>query len=146
MSAQPGYLSIRFRLVTAGLLFAGLLTMGTVGFTLIEGWGPLYAAYVTIITAITVAFVDPRPLSDGGRVFNIFLAIFSVIAFLYVLSIVLQLVLEGELAQMLGVRRMKGRIEAPADHNILCGYGRVGTEIAREFADRGVPFVILHSN
>ena len=146
MSAQPGYLSIRFRLVTAGLLFAGLLTMGTVGFTLIEGWGPLYAAYVTIITATTVAFVDPRPLSDGGRVFNIFLAIFSVIAFLYVLSIVLQLVLEGELAQMLGVRRMKGRIEALADHNILCGYGRVGSEIAREFAARGVPFVIVESN
>ena len=41
---------------------------------------------------------------------------------------------------------MKSKIEALRDHYILCGFGRVGTEIAREFADRGVPFVIVESN
>lgn len=146
MQSQPGYMSLRLRLVLAGALFAGLISVGTLGFTLIEGWSPLYAAYVTVITATTVAFVDPRPLSDGGRVFNIFLAVVSVIAFLYVLSLVLQVVFEGELAQLLGVRRMKGKIERLRDHYILCGFGRVGEEIAREFTARGVPFVVVESN
>src|SRR3990170_5949272 len=126
-------MSIRLRLLTAGILFAGLLLMGILGFSLIEGWNPLYAAYVTVITATTVAFVDPRPLSAGGQLFNVFLAIFSVGAFLYVLSIVLQLVVEGELGQLLGARRLRSRVARLRDHYILSGFGRVGEEIAREF-------------
>jgi len=54
--------------------------------------------------------------------------------------------IEGELAAILGVRRMKGRIESLKDHYILCGYGRVGSEIAHEFRQRGMPFVIVESN
>ncbi len=41
---------------------------------------------------------------------------------------------------------MKSKIEALRDHYILCGFGRVGTEIVREFTARGVPFVIVESN
>jgi voltage-gated potassium channel len=41
---------------------------------------------------------------------------------------------------------MKSKIEALKDHYILCGFGRVGTEIAREFSARSVPFVIVESN
>ena len=57
-----------------------------------------------------------------------------------------QFLMEGELALLLGVRRMKGRIEALRDHYILCGFGRVGREIAREFSARSVPFVVVESN
>jgi len=55
-------------------------------------------------------------------------------------------VVEGELALVLGVRRMKGKIEALRDHYILCGFGRVGAEIVRDLIARGVPFVIVDSN
>jgi len=41
---------------------------------------------------------------------------------------------------------MKGKIESVRDHYILCGFGRVGEEIARDFTARGVPFVIVDSN
>ena len=41
---------------------------------------------------------------------------------------------------------MKSKIEAIKDHYILCGFGRVGEEIARELSTRGVPFVIVESN
>jgi voltage-gated potassium channel len=57
-----------------------------------------------------------------------------------------QAVVEGELAQALGVRRMQQRIEALRDHYILCGFGRVGEEIAREYDERNVPFVIIENN
>jgi voltage-gated potassium channel len=40
---------------------------------------------------------------------------------------------------------MKARIAALKDHFLLCGYGRVGEEIARTFADEGVPFVVVDS-
>ena len=57
-----------------------------------------------------------------------------------------QFVLEGELGMLLGVRRMKGQIEGLSDHYILCGFGRVGEEIAREFGSRGLPFVVVENN
>jgi len=41
---------------------------------------------------------------------------------------------------------MRGKIEALRDHYILCGFGRVGDEIARDLAARRVPFVIVDSN
>lgn len=33
-----------------------------------------------------------------------------------------------------------------ADHYIICGYGRVGRQVGREFHEAGVPFVVLDFN
>ena len=41
---------------------------------------------------------------------------------------------------------MKGRIEQLSGHHILCGYGRVGEEIARELVERDVAFVVVEHN
>jgi len=133
-------------LVTAAAILVLLPLAGTAGYIAIEGWGFLDALYMAVTTLTTVGFREVHPLSDGGRIFTIALAIAGVGAIFYALLSLFQFVLEGELAQMLGVRRMKGRIEALRDHYILCGYGRVGTEIAREFSERGVSFVVVESN
>jgi voltage-gated potassium channel len=41
---------------------------------------------------------------------------------------------------------MKAKIDALRNHYILCGFGRVGEEIGREFKERGIPFVVIESN
>ncbi len=112
----------------------------------IEGWSFLDALYMTVTTVTTVGFREVQPLSTGGRVFTIFMILFGVGVAFYLLTTVVQTVVEGELAAALGVRRMKARIEALRDHYILCGFGRVGEEIAREYVERGVPFVIVDNN
>ncbi len=122
-----------------------LPSAGTAGYMAIEGWSFLDALYMTAITMTTIGFEEVRPLSDSGRVFTILLAISGVGAVFYGGFSLFQFLLEGQLAQLLGVQRMKGRIEALDDHYILCGFGRVGTEIAREFAARDVPFVVVES-
>jgi voltage-gated potassium channel len=134
------------RLLAAALLLTGLLVLGIVGYMLIEGWSFLDALYMTVTTVTTVGFRELKPLSDGGRVFTIFLILLGVGVAFYILTSLVALVVEGDLGLMLGVRRMKGKIEALADHFILCGFGRVGEEIARDFTARGVPFVIMDSN
>ncbi len=134
------------RLAAGVVAFFALLAFGVVGFMAIEGWSFLDALYMTVTTVTTVGFREVQPLTTGGRVFTIFVILFGVGVALYLLTTIVQAVVEGELAQALGVRRMQARIEALRDHYILCGFGRVGEEIARELVERGVPLVIVESN
>ncbi len=120
--------------------------LGTAGYLIIEGWGFLDAIYMTVTVLTTIGFREVRPLDDAGRIFTIVLAIAGVGGIFYALISVFQFVLEGELGQLLGVQRMKGRIERLKDHYILCGFGRVGEEIAHEFVTRDLPFVVVESN
>jgi len=136
----------RARVITSLGLLASLLVVGVAGYMLIEGWDLLDALYMTVITATTVGFREVRPLSPAGMVFTMFVILFGVGVILYTLTSAVAFVVGGELAARLGVRRMKGRIDRLNEHYILCGFGRVGEEIAREFAHRKVAFVIVESN
>ena len=134
------------RLARAAVLLALLLALGTGGYMAIEGWSFLDALYMTVTTITTVGYREVQPLSSGGRVFTIALIVFGVGVLFYTLTSLVQFFIEGELLDILGGRRMKSRIDSLHDHYILCGFGRVGTEIAREFAARRVVFAIVESN
>ena len=121
------------RLITGGLLLFALLVFGVAGYMIIEGWSFLDALFMTVTTITTVGFREVHPLGAGGRIFTIFVILFGVGVAFYLLTTVVQSAVEGELAQALGIRRMQQKIEALRDHYILCGFGRVGEEIAREY-------------
>ena len=132
--------------VRAAIVLVVVTIAGTVGYMLLEGWTFLDALYMTVIVLTTIGFREVRELDDSGRIFTIFLAISGVGAIFYALLSVFQFLLEGELGHILGSQRMKRQIEHLKDHYILAGFGRVGEEIAREFADREIAFVIVETN
>jgi voltage-gated potassium channel len=101
---------------------------------------------MTIITLTTIGFREVQPLDTGGKIFTMVLAVSGVGAIFYAFLSLFQFLLEGELGSFLGVRRMKGQIGGLKDHYILCGFGRVGEEISREFIERGIPFVVTEVN
>jgi voltage-gated potassium channel len=132
--------------VRAVILLVAITIIGTTGYILIEDYPFLDALYMTVIVLTTIGFGEIRPLDDEGRIFTIFLAIFGVGAIFYTLLAVFQFIIEGELGNILGVQRMRSQIQSLSDHFILCGYGRVGEEIAHEFVERKVPFVVIDNN
>lgn len=132
--------------VRAVILLVAITIVGTTGYILIEDYPFLDAVYMTVIVLTTIGFGEIRPLDDEGRIFTIFLAIFGVGAIFYTLLAVFQFIIEGELGNILGVQRMRSQIQSLSDHFILCGYGRVGEEIAHEFASHHVPFVVIDNN
>lgn len=139
-------MDIRRRLLTAGLLFLALLLTGLFGYRLIEGWSWLDSLYMTVITLSTVGYGEVHPLSSAGRIFTAGLIVVGVGAAFYALSTAVTVAVEGELAILLGGRRMRSRIGNLKRHYIICGYGRVGQEIARVFKARLVPFVIVDTS
>jgi voltage-gated potassium channel len=146
MNRTPTLLTLRARLLTGLVVFAGLLAAGTAGYMAIEGWSLGDALFMTVTTVTTVGYREVRPLDTEGRVFTIVLVLFGVGTAFYLLTTFVALVIEGDLGAALGMTRMKGRIEQLRDHYILCGYGRVGEEIARELAERKIPFVVIENN
>ncbi len=120
-----------------------IVAVGVIGYTVIEGWPFLDSLYMTIITITTVGYTEVHPLTTGGRIFSIFLIVGGVGGALYALTGIIGYIVEGNIGTTWGRRRMKTKIAQLKGHFILCGFGRVGEEIARTFKAEGVPFVII---
>lgn len=146
MIARPTLPALRTRLVTGLAIFAFVVAFGTGGYMILEGWSFLDALFMTVTTITTVGYREVHPLDTSGRIFTICLVLTGVGTAFYLLTTFVALVIEGDLGAALGVTRMKGRIDQLKDHHILCGYGRVGEEIARELAVRAMPFVVVENN
>ena len=131
------------RLLWGVCIFATIIVAGIIGYMVIEGWSFIDAIYMTIITITTVGYAEVHPLTAGGQIFSIFLIVGGVSGALYVLSAVAGYIIEGQLGTTLGRRRMQTNIAKLKEHFILCGYGRVGREIARIFTEEGMPFVVI---
>ncbi len=125
------------------VLIIGVISFGTIGYTMLEGWNFFDSFYMTIITLTTVGFMEVHPLSNIGRLFTTFLILSGVGAMLYSLSVGARVVLEGEIRDILGRRKLSKKIEKLENHYIICGYGRMGRIICREMIQHNAPFVIV---
>ena len=128
------------------VLVVGVILCGTVGYSLIEGWSILDSLYMTIITLSTVGFKEVQPLSVGGRIFTIIVVVFGVGGAAYTVSVIGRWLIEGELRQIFGRRKMEKQLKDLKDPYIVCGYGRVGEQVCKEFCARKVPLVVIEKN
>src|SRR5271170_8217109 len=123
---------LRRRLALVAIAMTATLAIGTLGFVLIDHYPVFDAFYMTVTTVTTVGYGELHPLSQAGRIFNCFLILFGVVTLLLAIGAMTQTVIELELNQFFGKRRVKNMIEKLHDHIILCGYGRVGRGAAGE--------------
>ena len=132
------------------LFFAAALllvvTIGTTGFHYIEGWPWFDGFYMVITTLTTIGYQETHPLSHAGRVFNVFIILSGVSLVFLVIGSLTQALLEFELQNFFGKRRMERDIGRLSGHYIICGAGRVGRSVAQELARRPAPFVIIENN
>lgn len=125
---------------------AAVLVVGTSGFVVIERMAPLDALYMTVITLSTVGFGEVTVLHPAGRVFVIFLILFGVALAGFTASVIGQMMLEGQFKEIFGRRKMEGKIGKMSSHFIIAGYGRVGRQVAQEFARRDIQFVVIEKD
>ena len=134
-------LARRFLIIAVAI--ATTLTIGTVGFTVIAGYPPFDAFYMTLTTMTTVGYGEIHPLTRTARMFNSFLIIFGVTTIFIAIGAMTQIIIELEFGDALAKRRNKRMIDHLRDHFIICGFGRVGRGAASELQRAGVPFVVV---
>jgi voltage-gated potassium channel len=133
------------RVVWGAVALISIAAIGVVGYMAVEGWSFLDSLYMTVITITTVGFTEVHPLSGGGRIFSVFLIIGGVGGALYAITGIVQYIVEGNIGATWERRRMRNRIARLKGHYILCGFGRVGEEVARTFKEEGVSFLIVEN-
>jgi voltage-gated potassium channel len=101
---------------------------------------------MTIITLTTVGFREIHDLSFNGKVFTIVLIIGGVGTVLYALSTGAKFVLEGELQEIFGRKRLEKKLKDLEGHYIVCGYGRMGKIIAKELKHENLKFVVIEKD
>jgi len=131
----------RFLLAIVGVLL--VIAAGMLGYIVIEGFAPLDALYMSVITISTVGYGEVHRLDTAGRIFTMILIVTGVGTFLYLLTSVGELIIEGQLREHLGASAMQRRIHHLADHVIICGFGRFGRVVAEELIANSVPVVII---
>ena len=140
---QSAFGEMRRRFIVAVALVFLVASFGTAGYMLIEDWNFTDSLYMTVITLASVGFKEVHDLSFIGRIFTIILIIGGVGTVAYALSTGAKIILEGELQEVYGRRRLEKRIKELKDHYIVCGYGRMGKIICRELKEKNIKFVIV---
>jgi voltage-gated potassium channel len=137
---------LRRRLILSLALIVFIVSFGTIGYMVVEGWNFQDSLYMTVTTLTTVGYREVRELTSVGRWFTIILIIGGVGTMLYALSTGAKLLLEGEIQEVLGRRRLEKKMKELRDHYIICGYGRMGKIIVKELKSERVKFVVIEKN
>ncbi len=123
------------------LLFS--VALGQLGYIFLEGYTPLEALYMTIITLSTVGFSEVRPLTDTGRIFTIFYILVNLGIFAYAISIFTTYVVEGEFKAFFRQYMTSKRVQKMKNHIIVCGYGRNGARTCTELMKSNREFILI---
>ena len=119
------------------LIFAA----GTVGYMLTSGGSAWDSFYMTVLALTTVE--SPGHLTRSGQAFTVVLLLGGVGAALYTFTLLATVVVEGGLPKRLQRRRHARMLDTIKDHFIICGYGRIGSIVARQFNRQKVPYVVI---
>ncbi|MGC8915958.1 MAG: potassium channel family protein [Thermoanaerobaculum sp.] len=125
---------------------AAVLVAGTVGYHLIEG-APLWDAfYMTVITITTVGYREVFPLSVAGQVFTVLLLVAGLGLIFVVATEIGRSMLEGEIRKLLGRARRSRKLFRMREHEVICGYGRMGRAVVEALRQAGRPMVVVERN
>lgn len=133
------------RMAGLGAAIAALLLAGTIGFVLTEGVNGWYAFRWTLDTVATVGSI-PAADETGGQIVSVSLIVLGVGTLFYALVTVTEFFVAGHLGELLAARRTQKMIDSFSDHHIICGFGRVGRQVARDMRAARARYVVVDSN
>jgi voltage-gated potassium channel len=133
---------------------AGLMVLvhviGTLGYRAIGGpsvtWIDCF--YMTFITIASIGYGEIVDMSQHpmGRLFTVSIAIVGIGTMSYLFSTLVALLLESDLNDALRKKRMEKQIAKLSGHYIVCGIGRVGSNVAKELLKTKRPMVVIEAD
>jgi voltage-gated potassium channel len=133
------------RIALLSAIVAALLLLATAGLAASEHVGVWYAFRWSLDTAATVGGF-PQPHTTFGQVVQVGLVLVGVGTLFYALATVTEFFGAGHLGDLLAARRRQRMLDSLTDHYIICGFGRVGRQVARDLFAARARYVVVDAN
>jgi voltage-gated potassium channel len=134
-----------YRLARLAVVIVLLLIAGTIGYLVSTDRGVWESFVLSLDTIATVGSI-PHPTTTGAEIVTVGLIITGVGTLFYALVTVTEFFVSGHLGQLLAQRRSQKLIDALSYHYIICGWGRVGRQVARDLRAAGARYVVIDEN
>jgi voltage-gated potassium channel len=126
-------------------MVAVLVAIATVVLSRTEGVSAWYAFRWAIDTAATVGGF-PQPKDALAQVVHVALVLGGIGTLFYALATVTEFFGGGHLGEVLAARRRQKMLDSLSDHHIICGFGRVGRQVARDLYAARARYVVVDTN
>ena len=127
-------------------LLIGILTCGTLGYYFFEAMTLFESFYMTLITISTVGFSEIKPLTPPGRIITIFIIVTGISVGTYTIGMLVRILIEGELREMFGRKKLEKQISELKNHFIICGFGRIGKIVCQELHADNIDFIAIEQD
>jgi voltage-gated potassium channel Kch len=135
------------RNLTGGVIYMLVVMAAATAAYVAHGWPLGDAVYMVVLTVYTVGYQEVRPIDTPGlREVTIALIVLGCTGVIFLTGALVQAITATQFQQLLGLKRMQGQIDRLSDHIIVCGFGRLGTELARGLHAGGADFVVIDRN
>ena len=145
MTQDADFAAFMRRLRTLAIVLVAIFALGTLGLVLTEDVG-VWRGFIWTLDILATVGSIPAPETVGGQIVKVALIILGVGTLFYGLVTLTEVFVSGHLAELLAERREQKLIDATEDHYIICGFGRVGRQVARDLRAAGARYVVVDHN
>jgi voltage-gated potassium channel len=139
-----GVLGSPLRTLAGTLLYVGAIFMIATLLYAHAGWSLGDAAYMVLLSIFSVGFENVRPIDTAYlRGVTAFVIVFGCTGMIVLTGALVQVFTLFQVRRLLGIDRMQSEIAALTNHVIICGYGRIGVQLAHELQTTNCAFVII---
>jgi len=111
------------------------------------GWSFQDALYMVTLTVFTVGYGEVRPIDTMYlHVVTMATMAFGCTGMIFLTGSLIQFMTLNSLQQLLGGRRVQAEVDKLNNHVIVCGYGRIGVELAKALKDGRADVVVLEQS
>ena len=144
---MTGLLDSPVRNLTAGVIYiVTVMVIATIAY-MAAGWSFRDALYMVVVTVYTVGYNEVRPINTAAlNVITIGLIVLGCTGIIFLTGALVQFFTLNQINKTLGLKRMNTQINELQEHVIVCGFGRLGTVLARSLRASSAGFVILEAN
>jgi voltage-gated potassium channel Kch len=142
-----GLLDSPVRNLTAGVAYTITVMILATAAYMAAGWSFRDAAYMVIVTVYTVGYNEVRPINTPAlNAITIGLIVLGCTGMIFLTGALVQFFTLNQINKTMGLKRMKTQIDELNEHVIVCGFGRLGTMLARSLSASSAGFVVLEEN
>jgi voltage-gated potassium channel len=139
-----GFLDSPHRNLILGILYTLTVMMAGTAAYMIVGWSLRDAFYMVITTVYTVGFEEVRPINTPALyVITVTLIVLGCTGVIFLTGALVQFFTLSTLNKAIGIKRMNKQIDQLSGHVVVCGFGRLGSVLARSLAASSAGFVII---